>query len=236
MSGIIVGAPTALPASVTFPANSTSNSFVAGTSDGADNAVISFCGGGALATSRGALFRAFGNEGTSPGRATIQGGDVTGGGSVHISAGNDGAATVELQVSGLRCWYLDNNGDFQQDSTYGRSMVFNRNDRGIRYRTEPALTASGTDLSGANQIAATINRYTTVASGAGAKLSDVTGIGQEVRVINSGANDLLVYPPNGSSTINGGGGGGSVSIATGACGIFVKTAANTWVAHEFAAA
>lgn len=236
MSGIIVGAPTSIGATVTFPRGNTANIIATGTSDGSDNAYVGICGGGAYSTSRGAILTMYGNESVGAGLIQLRGGEASGGGSVRISSGSDAAAQVRLEVADLRCFYLDNNGDFQQDSTYGRQIVFTRNNYGIRYRTEPTLTAAGTDLAGADQIAATINRYTTVASGAGAKLSDVTGIGSEVRVINSGANALLVYPPNVSSTINGGGGGGSVSIATGACGIFIKVAASTWVAHGFAAA
>ena len=65
-----------------------------------------------------------------------------------------------------------------------------------------------------------------------AKLTGDVKIGAEIIVQNLGANNLEVYPPNGSGTINGAAAGGAITLAaaTDDVGRFIKTGTNSWIA------
>ena len=65
------------------------------------------------------------------------------------------------------------------------------------------LSASGTTSSDAYQMVKVYNTFTTVASGAGAKLPP-TEEGEVIYVTNNGANALKVYPYEATTTIDGG--------------------------------
>lgn len=74
-----------------------------------------------------------------------------------------------------------------------------------------SLTAAGSTQAGATQLQLTSNSvFTTVAAGTGAILppgistiTDKLAAGDWIRVINYGANALLVYPPTGGAISNG---------------------------------
>ena len=66
-----------------------------------------------------------------------------------------------------------------------------------------SLTASGTTSTDAYQIVKVYNVFTTVASGAGAKLPP-TEEGEVIYVTNNGANALKIYPYEATTTIDGG--------------------------------
>jgi hypothetical protein len=66
-----------------------------------------------------------------------------------------------------------------------------------------SLTASGTTSTDAYQIVKVYNVFTTVASGAGAKLPP-TEEGEVIYVTNNGANALNIYPYEATTTIDGG--------------------------------
>ena len=66
-----------------------------------------------------------------------------------------------------------------------------------------SLTASGTTSTDAYQIVNVYNVFTTVASGAGAKLPP-TEEGEVIYVTNNGANALNIYPYEATTTIDGG--------------------------------
>jgi hypothetical protein len=93
------------------------------------------------------------------------------------------------------------------------------------------ISAAGTTIADATQLAAAMNEVTTVASGTGVKLP-VAAVGATIVVQNLGANNLEVYPPNGSGVINGAAAGGAITLAaaTDDIGVFRKTATNKWSA------
>jgi hypothetical protein len=82
------------------------------------------------------------------------------------------------------------------------------------------LTAAGTTQADALQLSSAVNRFTTVASGAGCKLP-LGQPGDEVLVYNGGANALVVYPPVGGA-VNALSANGGVSLSPGTEGRFVK--------------
>lgn len=63
------------------------------TSDAADNCIVSVCGGGARASSRGGYIAAFGNESSGTGRVAIEGGNVAGG-HIYILTGGTNAGYI----------------------------------------------------------------------------------------------------------------------------------------------
>lgn len=95
---------------------------------------------------------------------------------------------------------------------------------------QDSLTATGTDQDTAQKIGAGIVRFTTVASGTGAILP-AGAVGDEVMVINAGANALSVYPPVGHA-INAGSTNAAISLPT-ACSIVIKRVSNLlWIARD----
>jgi len=88
--------------------------------------------------------------------------------------------------------------------------------------TSSGATAAGTTIADATQLTRAFTNVATVASGTGVKLPDVAE-GAQLMVINLGANNLLLYPPDGSHTIN--------ALAAGAA--LTLTAANDQMAICF---
>ena len=90
-----------------------------------------------------------------------------------------------------------------------------------------ALTGAGTNQATGAVCPSKTNVFTSVASGTGCKLgvtvigattSNLT-VGDEIHVINHGANALLVYPPSGGK-INNGTGDAALSVAANASVVF----------------
>ena len=91
-----------------------------------------------------------------------------------------------------------------------------------------ALTAAGTTQATGLQLTAGVNTISTVAANTGVNLP-ASAAGLQVTVINTGANQLLVYPYQGSSdTINGVAASGGVSLFPGVIAQFNCTAAGAW--------
>lgn len=82
------------------------------------------------------------------------------------------------------------------------------------------LTAAGTVQGNAFPVPADLNRFTTVAAGAGGILPAMNP-GDELQIINAGANALLVYPPVGGA-INALGTNVGYSVATATPSCFVQ--------------
>ena len=74
------------------------------------------------------------------------------------------------------------------------------------------LVATGSTQAGALVLPADVNKFTTVAAGTGCIIPPLNG-GDNIVVVNSGANALLLYPPVGS-TINALSANTGYSIAT----------------------
>jgi hypothetical protein len=96
-----------------------------------------------------------------------------------------------------------------------------------------AVTAAGTTITDAFQLAAVYNRVTTVAASTGVKLW-TPAIGSAIWVQNLGASNLNVYPPTASGNINGLGAGTPVTLAAASDGIavFILVATNVWMSLE----
>jgi len=101
--------------------------------------------------------------------------------------------------------------------------------QGILGSVANTLTATGTTEADALQLGAAINRVTTTAASTGVKLP-VPKPGEQVMVINSGANALLVYPGTGVQINALTATTGTLSIAAGGRALFVGVGNTFWFA------
>lgn len=78
------------------------------------------------------------------------------------------------------------------------------------------LSAAGTTISDATEVTAAHSYVTTVAAGAGVKLSAVEA-SKPWSVANAGANALLLYPPTSSYSFNGATAGAAITVPVNGC-------------------
>ena len=97
-------------------------------------------------------------------------------------------------------------------------------------RTASAVSAAGTALSDATALNATMNRVTTVASGAGVRLFNGE-IGDCLYVYNGGANQLIVYPHASTGTINQLSAGTGMTLAQYTNCVYRRVTSTIWIAH-----
>jgi hypothetical protein len=96
-----------------------------------------------------------------------------------------------------------------------------------------SLTATGTTIADALQLANFVNLVGTTAASTGVKLPDVP-VGQVVTVQNNGVNALNLFPPTSSGTLNGGSAGAAVTIAAAAGNICVRRSSTDWLVYVVA--
>lgn len=206
------------------------------TSDAADNRQVQIQGGGAFeaigTTNRGAKLILHGNEhGTAPGEAYLEANGVVRVRSATAAVQLRGASHTIAAADGSTRWSVDSSANLNQDGTNGGDLVMAKASTSIRQTFATSLTAAGSSISDALQLTAAINNVTTVAASTGVKLYNA-GTGAMVVVKNRGANNLNVYPPDGSGTIDGGAGGAAVVVATNATGLFFKMSSTNWISVE----
>src|SRR3990167_4308931 len=97
-------------------------------------------------------------------------------------------------------------------------------------RVANTISAAGTVLGDATALAATVNRLTTVASGAGVRLFNGE-IGDEMEVYNGGANQCIVYPHAAAGTINQLAAGSGMILPTETMCKFRRVTSVIWIAH-----
>jgi len=124
MSGIIVGAPTALNPSATFQTltgTATASAILMNTADAADNASILIGVASNAAAGRGAHIQLYGNEN----------GEL---GGLYLRSGNAVGGILGLYTGGSLRWQIANaNGDLSQNATNGGQIVFNKANSTINF-------------------------------------------------------------------------------------------------------
>jgi len=98
--------------------------------------------------------------------------------------------------------------------------------------TSPTLpTATGTTVADAFQLAYYFTIVGTTPASTGVKLFVPPATGRSIVVRNGGANDLKLYPPNSSGSINSGSAGAGITLTTAAKQIATCTymTTNTWI-------
>jgi len=135
MSGIIVGSPATLApltSFLTLSATGTPAAINAGTSDAADNRTVAIQGGGGVGASRGGSINCYGNEVAGAGGSIIV--DCGDNSLAHIFLNiNNASSQIKLQNGAGRCWFMDNNGLLQQDSTNAGRLTFNKANTTINF-------------------------------------------------------------------------------------------------------
>lgn len=110
----------------------------------------------------------------------------------------------------------------------GLELVAADLNQGIPFATATtSITASGSSQSDAAALTSQVNVVTTVAAGSGVILQ--TSVKSPVRVLNRGANALLVYPNSGAQ-IEGAGTNAAVTVAIGGSADFLMASATQWYA------
>jgi hypothetical protein len=95
-----------------------------------------------------------------------------------------------------------------------------------------AVSAAGTDLSGATQLSATINYISSGSANQGVKLENKP-VGAKCIVFNATGNDIKVYPPTGSQEISNFGVGNSFDLKLSTnvkAAAFYKVSSTDWIA------
>lgn len=102
------------------------------------------------------------------------------------------------------------------------------------YTVATGLTAAGTTIADALQLASLINVVGTTAASTGVKLPANVGVGQFVIVQNNGANALNVFPHSASGTLNGGSAGAAVTTAAAAGALIFRASSTDWLVYVVA--
>lgn len=210
----------------------TSASFVisANTIDTADSSRIQITAGGAVGLGRGGYLDIAGNEhDTLTGSAQLWSGNHA---TAELLLGTGGVGPIRFYVNNLQRWLISSTaGNLSQNATNGGDIVLTKASTSVCQPVANAVSGAGTTITDATQLTAVYNRVTTVAASTGVKLWDAT-VGTMIVVSNLGASDLEVYPPDANGVINTAAAGVALTLAaaTNQMGIFIKTAANTWVA------
>lgn len=129
-------------------------------------------------------------------------------------------------------------GNFVQSPTYGGNVVMTRSRTVVAQSAGDALVAQGTVLGDSLLLTGAFNNVSTVAAGTGVRIFDASNAdstpttisGYQVCVRNGGANDLIVYPPALTDSINGGVAGHGILLTTAnkQIGCCYKTAATKY--------
>ena len=90
-------------------------------------------------------------------------------------------------------------GALARDITAGGTSAMSA--QAINGRIQTGITATGTTISDAYDLNATVNVVGTTASGTGVQLYSMI-LGDEMEIYNGGANPLAVYPQSSSVAIN----------------------------------
>jgi hypothetical protein len=135
-----------------------------------------------------------------------------------------------VRTDGQVAWDVDAGGDLNQDATYGGSVILTADDTSVAQPAGTGLTAAGTTITDALQLAKVYNNLTTVAAGTGAKLFDGE-VGTAIGVSNNGLTPLSLYPPAVGSTISTLSAGAALQIDPYDSCVFVKVSATLWNAY-----
>lgn len=163
-----------------------------GTSNGTDNRALFLVGAGAVANGRGAHVDLYGyDHGSFPGTAAVT---ADGGELILYTTESD---PIGLYTNGSKKWEVEADGDFANNSTNGGDVIFQKDGTGVDDNVTASATAAGTNLATATAITRRTTYFATVASGTGGAMPATIKVGSTYRIINHGANNLLIYANTG---------------------------------------
>jgi len=99
----------------------------------------------------------------------------------------------------------------------------------INGQVHPSITAAGTTISDATDLAASINIITTAAASTGVQLPS-SMVSDQVEILNLGANSVTVYPDSSSNQINQLSAGSGFTLAANTAVKLRKFSTTRWMA------
>ena len=102
--------------------------------------------------------------------------------------------------------------------------------RAIGGQVHPTVSAAGTSISDATDLAASINVVTTAAASSGVQLPNCE-IGDSVEVLNLGANAVTIYPDTSSNRINSLTAGSGFLLGTSTAVMLRKYTSTRWIGY-----
>lgn len=139
--------------------------------------------------------------------------------------------TLYTDITENPAWSVDSDGDLFQSPTYGGSIIFTRDNRGVANSAASGLSAAGSTITDATQLTKTANSVTTATAGQGVKLW-AGEIGTRITVRNGSSVALLCYPPAADNTIVGQSTGAAHTINPKDTVSFVKVNSTLWFFEE----
>ena len=102
--------------------------------------------------------------------------------------------------------------------------------KAINGQINSSVTAAGTTISDATDLAVSINVVTTAAASSGVQLPR-TEIGDEIEILNLGANAVTVYPDSSDNRINALSAGAGFLLATNTAVKLRKYTTSRWIGY-----
>ena len=102
--------------------------------------------------------------------------------------------------------------------------------KAINGQIQPTVSAAGTAIASATRLTASINVVTTAAASSGVQLPNCE-IGDEVDVLNLGANSVTIYPDTSSNRINALSAGSGFTLATNTAVKLRKYTTTRWIGY-----
>lgn len=109
-----------------------------------------------------------------------------------------------------------------------RSGISPQTARGMGGQVQSAVSAAGTTITTATDLTASVNVVTTAAASSGVQLPNCQ-IGDEVEILNLGANAVTVYPDTASNQINALSAGSGFLLATNTAVKLKKFTSSRWM-------
>ena len=158
---------------------------------------------------------------------TVLGGAASAGLGISITSGSTSGAILNNVVTGM----LGGNYSFPVVP----SILYNFSDYALYRGAATGISAAGTTIADATILSNWFNKVTTVGANTGVKLWN-TPVGTCVSIWNTGANNLNVWPPDNSTSLNGGVAGAAAIQATGTRTDWYRITATSWIGTEYTVA
>lgn len=181
------------------------------TSNGSDTANFTISPASAAQIGRGAYSILYGEDhaGGLAGVHVVSSGSS---GYLNLNYGTQGII-FSRNDTGATVWTMEQSGgDLVSHATNGGDIILNKSGSNILLPVSASVTAAGTTISDATQLTNWWSSVMVVAAGTGVKLYNVQ-VGAQACVQNHGANDLELYPNDGTSSLNNAGNGAPITLA-----------------------
>lgn len=208
--------------------NLTSFRVYTNTGSGSDNSMISISGSGdPMNSSRSAWLSVSGNQSSGAGALSLVAGNISTG-YINLMLSNSSGLVRYLNSSSAVMWNFANDGSINQNSSNGGNIILNKTGSTLMLPATLAISAAGSDQSGATALTDTVNQVTTCTAGQGVKLKDAATKEMQI-VCNMTTAPLKVYPAS-SDAINGLASNAHIVLNPGQSAFCVAFSSSQWAA------